>query len=44
MQFVIASHNKHKIEEFKRILNPLGIELIEANLTEAEEKLNDNKC
>ena len=37
MQFVIASHNKHKIEEFKRILNPLGIELIEAQLTEVEE-------
>ena len=37
MKFVIASHNKGKIEEFKRILNPLGIELIEADLSEVEE-------
>ena len=36
MQFVIASHNKHKIEEFRRILEPLGIELIEAKLSEVE--------
>ena len=37
MQFVIASHNKHKIEEFRRILEPLDIELIEAQLSEVEE-------
>lgn len=28
MQFIIATHNKHKVLEFKRILNPLGIDVI----------------
>lgn len=37
MQFVIATHNKHKITEFVRILQPMGIEVITADLTEAEE-------
>ena len=28
MKFFLATKNKHKIEEFKRILNPLGIETL----------------
>lgn len=36
MKFFIASKNLHKIEEFKRILSPLGVDLV----TEAD--LNDN--
>ena len=28
MKFVIATHNKHKVIEFKRILEPLGIEVV----------------
>ena len=28
MKFVIATKNKHKVTEFKRILAPLGIEAI----------------
>lgn len=34
---VIATHNKHKIEEFKRIVEPMGISLITADLPEVEE-------
>ncbi len=37
MKFVIASHNKNKIKEFERILSPIGVELITADLTEADE-------
>lgn len=37
MKIVIATHNQHKIVEFKRILEPMGIELVTAELTEAEE-------
>ena len=37
MKFVIASHNKHKIEEFSRILLPLGIEVITADISDVEE-------
>ena len=37
MQLIIATHNKHKIIEFSRILEPLGIEIITADLSEAEE-------
>lgn len=37
MKFIIASHNKHKIEEFSRVLSPLGIEATTADITEAEE-------
>ncbi len=37
MKFVIASHNKNKIKEFERILKPIGIELVTADLTEADE-------
>lgn len=34
---IIATHNAHKIEEFGRILAPLGITVQTAELTEAEE-------
>lgn len=37
MKFIIATHNKHKIEEFRRILEPMGIEAATAEITEAEE-------
>ncbi len=37
MNYIIASHNKHKIEEFDRILKTLGINATTAELTEAEE-------
>lgn len=28
MKFVIATHNNHKVTEFKRILEPLGVEVV----------------
>ena len=37
MDMIIATHNKHKVEEFSRILAPLGITIRTADLTEAEE-------
>ena len=37
MDFIIATHNKHKTEEFKRILTPLNINIICADLPEVEE-------
>lgn len=37
MKVVIASHNEHKITEFKRILEPMGFEIVITDLTEAEE-------
>lgn len=37
MKFVIATHNKHKLQELRRILTPLGIEAITADLSEVEE-------
>lgn len=37
MKLIIATHNKHKIEEFSRIFTPLGVEVGMAELTEAEE-------
>lgn len=37
MKFIIATHNKHKVEEFRRILEPMGVEVTTADLTEAEE-------
>ena len=37
LKFIIATHNKHKIEEFRRILVPMGIEVGTEKLTEAEE-------
>ncbi|MBO5253928.1 MAG: RdgB/HAM1 family non-canonical purine NTP pyrophosphatase [Clostridia bacterium] len=37
MDMIIATHNKHKVEEFSRILKPLGVNILTADLTEAEE-------
>lgn len=37
MEMIIATHNAHKVEEFSRILQPLGITVRTAALTEAEE-------
>lgn len=37
MKYVIATHNKHKVEEFHRILSPLGIEAVTADLEDVEE-------
>lgn len=37
MDMIIATHNKHKVEEFSRILKPLGVNILTAGLTEAEE-------
>ncbi len=37
MEFVIATHNADKIQEFRRILEPLSIEAVSADLPEVEE-------
>lgn len=37
MKFVIATHNEHKVTEFKRILEPMSIEVITADISEPEE-------
>lgn len=37
MKFVIATHNPGKVVEFQRILEPMGIEVIMAELSEPEE-------
>lgn len=37
MEMIIATHNAHKVEEFSRILAPLGVTVRTAELTEAEE-------
>ena len=37
MKFVIATHNTHKLEEFERILTPLGVQIALRELTEVEE-------
>lgn len=37
MTFVIATHNTHKLEELRRILEPLGIRAVTADLPEVEE-------
>ena len=37
MKIVIATHNKGKIVEFKRMLEPMGIEVVTAELSEPEE-------
>ncbi len=37
MKFVIATHNAHKVEEFRRILAPLGIEAATADFEDVEE-------
>ncbi len=37
MKFIIATHNKKKLAEMERILNPLGIEVSTAQLQEVDE-------
>lgn len=37
MKMVVATHNKGKIVEFKRLLEPMGIEVVMAELSEPEE-------
>lgn len=37
MELVIATHNQGKIRELRRILEPLGIEVVMPDLTEVEE-------
>ena len=37
MKIVIATHNKGKIVEFKRMLEPMGIQVVTAELSEPEE-------
>ncbi len=37
MKLVIATHNKGKVVEFKRILEPMGVEVVTAELSEPEE-------
>lgn len=37
MKFVIATHNPGKVVEFKRILEPMGIEVVMAELSEPAE-------
>lgn len=37
MKFVIATHNAHKVQEFRRILAPLGIEAVTAEISEPVE-------
>lgn len=37
MKFVIATHNKGKVVEFQRLLEPMGIEAVMAELSEPDE-------
>lgn len=37
MKFVIATHNQGKIVDFRRMLEPMGIEVVMAELSEPEE-------
>lgn len=37
MKLVVATHNRNKVQEFQRILQPLSIEVITADLPEVEE-------
>lgn len=37
MKFAIATHNQHKLEELKRILQPLGIDVVVAEYDDVEE-------
>lgn len=37
MKFVIATHNTHKLEEFERILTPLGVQIALRELSDVEE-------
>lgn len=36
-KFILATHNAHKVEEFSRILAPLGVEVCTADLPEVDE-------
>lgn len=37
MRFVIATHNQGKVAEFRRLLSPMGVEAVMADLSEPEE-------
>lgn len=37
MKFAIATHNLHKLEELKRILQPLGVDVVTAEYDDVEE-------
>ena len=37
MKFVIATHNPGKVVEFRRLLEPMGIEVVTAEISEPEE-------
>ena len=37
MKFAIATHNQHKLEELKRILQPLGVDVVVAEYDDVEE-------
>ena len=37
MKFIIATHNKKKLAEMERILNPLGVEVSTVQLQEVDE-------
>ncbi|MDD3228546.1 MAG: XTP/dITP diphosphatase [Oscillospiraceae bacterium] len=37
MKFVLATHNPNKVREFSRILTPLGVDIVTAELPEVEE-------
>ncbi len=37
MKFVVATHNTHKLEEFERILTPLGVQIALRELSDVEE-------
>jgi len=42
LKFVIATHNKHKVIEFKRILEPLGIDVISQNEANIDIDVEEN--
>lgn len=42
MKFIIATKNEHKLKEFKRILNPHGIEVISQAEAGADIDVNEN--
>jgi XTP/dITP diphosphohydrolase len=37
MEFIVATHNQNKVREFRRILEPLSVEVVSADLPEVEE-------
>ena len=42
MKFVIATHNSHKVIEFKRILEPLGVEVLSQKEAEINVDVEEN--